>query len=181
MNVDLTLLVNRAKQGNSEAFGQLYEIYADQMYRYALWYLGASEPAEDAVSDAVCSAFASVGDLRNPESFKPWLFRILANCCKSYLSDKIRARSHEVPELDESLAQTGSCPHDCVELRLAVQNLNETDRRILLLSVIGGYASAEIGDMLSMPPGTVRSRLSRALEKLRRLLDDRQQIAVCET
>ena len=79
-------LVRRAKRGDVDAFAELYAgIYKD-MYRFALYTLRNTSDAEDAVSDAVTDAFASIRKLRSEEAFKSWIFRILSNKCK----DKLR-------------------------------------------------------------------------------------------
>lgn len=70
-------LVEQAKAGSADAFGQLYAQYAQDLYRFAYYYLGSREEAEDAVQDAVCAAFQGIGALRSVSSFKAWLFSIL--------------------------------------------------------------------------------------------------------
>ena len=72
-------LVEQAKAGSADAFGQLYAQYAQDLYRFAYYYLGSREEAEDAVQDAVCAAFQGIGALRSVSSFKAWLFSILSN------------------------------------------------------------------------------------------------------
>lgn len=67
-------LVEQAKAGSADAFGQLYAQYAQDLYRFAYYYLGSREEAEDAVQDAVCAAFQGIGALRSVSSFKAWLF-----------------------------------------------------------------------------------------------------------
>lgn len=79
-------LVEQAKAGSADAFGQLYAQYAQDLYRFAYYYLGSREEAEDAVQDAVCAAFQGVGALRSAASFKAWLFSILANTCKHHIA-----------------------------------------------------------------------------------------------
>ena len=74
-------LVSSAKKGSAEAFGELYEIYSKDMFRFAYYYLGSSVLAEDCVSECVCIAFQKIGSLRKPSAFKSWLFKILHNCC----------------------------------------------------------------------------------------------------
>jgi cytidyltransferase-like protein len=83
-------LVSSAKNGNAEAFGELYEIYSKDMFRFAYYYLGSYATAEDCVSECVCLAFQKIGSLRKSSSFKSWLFKILHNCCNSALREKIQ-------------------------------------------------------------------------------------------
>lgn len=171
VNLNIGALVKRSQLGDAESFGTLYELYADDMYRYALWYLGNETLAEEAVSDAVCSAFAAVRTVKKAEAFKGWLFRILSNCCKKYLTEKINARSVD------SLSENGEIGYDDdmdvhSELWSVIRRLDEVQRSILLLSVIGGYTSREIGEMLEMKPSTVRSDLARTLHRLKNEITD---------
>ncbi|MCQ2462366.1 MAG: RNA polymerase sigma factor [Clostridia bacterium] len=166
VNIDIGALVKRSQLGDAESFGTLYELYADDMYRYALWYIGNETLAEEAVSEAVCNAFAAIRTVKKAQAFRGWLFRILSNCCKKYLTEKINARSVEpLPENDEIELEGDMSSRS--ELWLMIRRLDEVQRSILLLSVIGGYTSGEIGEMLHMKPSTVRSDLARTLHRLK--------------
>ena len=153
-------LVEQAKAGSADAFGQLYAQYAQDLYRFAYYYLGSREEAEDAVQDAVCVAFQGIGALRSVSSFKAWLFSILSNTCKHHIAAVKEARRLGESECSEELMLA-------MELREAIYALSDEERSIVLLSIIGGYKSHEIAKALSCPPGTVRSKLSRSLAKLR--------------
>ena len=168
MAIDIPLLTAQAKAGDTEAFGALYEYHAGDMYRYALYVLGSQCAAQDAVQEAALAAFRSIHSLRDPTSFRPWLFRILANRCKRQLRSK-----YAPPEesLDEQFAEPASsdAPLGCaLELRQAIAALPQAERDVVFLSVLEGYDSGEIGRILGLRPGTVRSKLSRALAKLRK-------------
>ncbi len=162
-------LVERAKAGDAEAFGQLYAQYAQDLYRFAYYYLGSREEAEDAVQDAVCAAFQGVGALRSAASFRAWLFSILANTCKHHIA-AVKERRLTTPLEEARRLGEGECSEAlalALELREAIYALSDEERSIVLLSVIGGYKSHEIAKALSCPPGTVRSKLSRTLARLR--------------
>lgn len=162
-------LVERAQAGSAEAFGQLYAHYAQELYRFAYYYLGSREEAEDAVQDAVCAAFQSVGALRRAGAFRAWLFAILLNTCKRHIASVQQRRLTTPLEEAQQLAED-ECPDallNALEMREAIYALSEEERGILLLSVIGGYKSHEIAKTLGCPSGTVRSKLSRSLAKLR--------------
>ena len=75
-------LVKRAKYGDVQAFGALYEKVYRKMYQYALYTLKNEQDAEDVVSETVTDAFASIKKLRSEEAFSGWIFRILSNKCK---------------------------------------------------------------------------------------------------
>ena len=84
-------LVIKAREGNIEAFGILYETFSKDMYKFALYYLGSPALAEDCVSECVLIAFQKIGTLKKADAFKSWLFKILYNCCNKALKEKIIA------------------------------------------------------------------------------------------
>lgn len=164
-------LVKSAKSGNVNAFGELYEMYSGEMYAFANYYLGDKYRAEDAVSDAVCSAFSSVRTLKEPNAFKPWIFKILLRACQKQLKHIIRQReTKELTDLSDKVHK--DYIDEKIALKQALLTLNNTDRSIVLLSTVGKYNSREIGEMLDMLPSTVRSRLSRATDKLYSFLSE---------
>lgn len=167
------LTVQKAKNGDKPAFCELYSFYAKDLYHFAVFYLGNSHDAEDAVQNAVLTAYRSIKSLRKNSAFKSWLFKILANCCKEILKKRSKTENY-IPWEDVdflSADDTAESRKKYIELYSALDKLSETDRNIILLSVIGKYKSEEIADMFNMKAGTVRSRLSRAMEKLRKDLN----------
>ncbi len=173
MSAQLNELVTLAKNGSAEAFGELYELYYKEMYCYACCVTGSESLAQDAVSDAVLSAFKQIKSLKNAKAFKGWLFKILCAACKRYYVDEQKKKS--LVYLDDengSFAEPMSCESVelSVELKKALEDLSHDEREIVLLSVLGNYKSHEISEILDCPPSTVRSKLKRALKKLRTAL-----------
>lgn len=131
-------LVERAKAGDAEAFGQLYAQYAQDLYRFAYYYLGSREEAEDAVQDAICAAFQGVGALRSAASFRAWLFSILANTCKHHIA-AVKERRLTTPLEEARRLGEGECSEAlalALELREAIYALSDEERSIVLLFVI---------------------------------------------
>lgn len=164
-------LIKEAMAGSKEAFAKLYGMYKDRLYRYALYRLGSPEDAEDAVSECVLAAWKSVGSLRSSSAFGSWIFRILSNCCASRIKDAIGSRGNIESLIREGgLIQDGSSPSLAAELIEALDSLSGEEREIVLLSVIAGMNSSEISANTGLPAGTVRSKLSRSLAKMREFL-----------
>ena len=165
-DTDLASYVKQAQNGNAEAFGKLYAGIGTELYRFALWYLKDSHDAEDCVQEACIKAYQSIRSLKKSQAFKAWFMQILANCCKDHLeaASRLTLVSDEDPVLADA-PYYASFSDGSVERYL--DRLSETDRRIVLLSVLGGYKSPEIGKALHMSGTAVRSRLSRALHFLR--------------
>lgn len=172
MKNDLEKLIREAQTGNSKAFAAVYSFYANDLYRFALFFTGKSADAEDCVQEAVLLAFRNIAKLNKPSSFKSWMFKILSNVCKTKLTnpaDRLCTVSiHELHETKEDFACEDS--YFSVELSEAMNSLSPDERQIVLLSVIGRYKSGEIAKMLDIPAGSVRSKLSRSLAKLRDIL-----------
>ena len=163
-------LVSSAKNGNAEAFGELYEIYAKDMFRFAYYYLGSYSLVEDCVSECVCIAFQKIGSLRKASAFKSWLFKILHNCCNSALKEKIIAEGNvEISSLSD-LSQEDDNITEKLSLKQALALLSDEDREIVILHFCQGYTSKEIGEILGIKDATVRSKILRSGEKMRKFL-----------
>jgi len=176
MAYDITILIRQAKAGDAGAFGALYESMARDLYRFALYSLGSEPAAQDAVQEAVLSAFRNIAALRSDEAFRPWMFRILRNACRKSLRQGLTARAEPLEERFCEIAAKDPPLGRALELRQAIAALPESAREIVIMHVLEGYGSREIGQMLGCPPGTVRARLSRAMAKLRKELDEHEEI-----
>lgn len=155
-------LVRQAKDGDTQAFADLYRNVYQELYRFALYTLKNSHDAEDAVSDAVADAWAQIGSLQKEESFKGWIFKILSNKCRRRLKEYLD-RTEELPEDLQAAARDAD---EDMDVRAAYARLEDEERLILSLHIFGGYNSREIGQELHMNDSTVRSRQRRALEKM---------------
>lgn len=171
MNTKLQL-VREAKQGDAQAFAELYRNIYQNLYRFALYMLGNPADAEDVVSDAVMDAWVTIGKLRSEEAFDGWVFRILSNKCrrkrKEYLNKPL--------EWKEEIGEVSGAD-DLVEnfhLRRIFGELDDDDRMIIGMHVFGGYTSREISEITGMNANTVRSRESRALKKMAEKLEGRE-------
>lgn len=161
MKKEIKKLVISAKSGDKNAFGTLYEIYSADMYRFALSMCKNSFDAQDAVQETILSVFKCLHRLENPEKFKAYLFSSLSNTCKRKFSEnnkiiEFEDVGYEDPEIEFS-----------IPVREALSKLDDESRRILMLSIVGGFKSHEISEMLYIPANTVRTKQRRALKKMR--------------
>ena len=132
-----------------------------RLYRAALAILGDPHEAEDAVQDAFVRYLEKApADLETPSA---WLMRVLVNGCKS----RLRLAWRRVGPLPDTLPAPG--PAERQELE-ELFSLPPEDRAVIHLHYYEGYSTNEIAQLLGCRPGTVRSRLSRARERLRKLL-----------
>lgn len=160
-------LVKKAKAGDDEAFSDLYSLIYKDMYKYAYYYLDNAMDAEDAVAEAVMDAYRSIGKLRQVESFKSWIFRILTIKCKK----KIKKYIQRDVELTEDIPFNDKDIDECEDVKAAFSVLTEEEKQVVSLSVFAGYKSHEIAESMGLNSNTVRSKLSRALEKMQKKLE----------
>jgi RNA polymerase sigma-70 factor (ECF subfamily) len=139
------------------------------LYRYAFRISGAAADAEDLTQEAFCKAQANLGQLRNVERVKPWLFSILRN---AYLH-RVRAEQREKCVSVEAL---GNLPErspeplpdiDPEQLQAALNELPEVFRTPIILYYFEEFSYRDIAEQMELPIGTVMSRLARAKAFLR--------------
>ena len=175
MSAQINELVALAQSGSAEAFGELYELYYKEMYRYACCITGSEDLAQDAISDAVLSAFRQIKSLKNPEVFKGWLFKILcASCKRQYNENRHKTSLVYIDDGDTDFADPAGFDgvEISVDLKKAIAQLSKEEQEIVLLSVVSNYKSHEISEILGITASTVRSKLNRALKKLRKTLEN---------
>lgn len=165
MRKELKNTVLAAMGGDRNSFGILYEEYSVDMYRFALSICKNTHDAQDAVQETALSVFKSMPSLKNPEKFKSYLFLSLSNTCKK----KVTAKCYTVEF--EDTGYTDSEIEFSIPVREALEKLDDISREILMMSVVGGFKSREIGEMLNLPAATVRTKRKRALSKMREELE----------
>jgi len=166
-------LVERARRGDHDAFSVLARAAIPRLDVTARLIIRDREAAQDAVQEALVRIWHDLPDLRDPDRFTAWMYRILVNACNHELRRK-RRRVLEieldpliglpVPDGSASLAE-----RDAIER--GFRRLDPEQRAIVVLNLYLGYSIPEVADILAVPQGTAKSRLHRALSKLRAALD----------
>jgi RNA polymerase sigma-70 factor (ECF subfamily) len=155
------------------------------MLRAASALVGAAD-AEDAAQEALVRAWQALGDLRDPQALRGWLLRITVNVCRQWRRGGFGRRQRLVEPLPEEdavplalLAQDpGASDHAArLDLRAAINALDEDLRLIVVLRYYAEMDATEVGQALGIPPATVRTRLRRALHHLRDTLHDAPDLA----
>ena len=153
---------------SKDAFAQEVRELTDTAFAVTYLILGNSADSEDAMSAAILRAFENRGKLKKRESFRAWFLQILRH--EAYNLLRKRRRLTPVEELPEEAAPAGD-DAGRLDLQHALRELSEDQRTALLLQQ-EGYDLAEIGRILDVPVGTVKSRISRAKRTLRALLEE---------
>ncbi len=168
MENDINNLVMQAKKGDCNAFSSLYSMFSEELFRFAVYLTGNKEDGEDAVQEAVFSAWRNIHTLKDHSLFKAWLFKILSNRCKTNLMKKNKSPDTlPIEDYDFFIEDT---TFNSTELKEALSSLTPPDAQIILLSIIGGFKSHELAEIYNMPSATIRTRQKRALEKLKSIL-----------
>jgi RNA polymerase sigma-70 factor (ECF subfamily) len=164
-------------------FNALVSQHAEQMIRVAAAIVGIAD-AEDATQEAIMRAWQAWPTLRDREAFSAWLLRITVNVGRSWLRGRFGTHRRLNASLNEAEAESdipvalfsddlGASDHAAaLDLRSAINQLDTDSRAVVALRYYGGLDATEIGAALTMPPATVRTRLRRALRRLRDLLGD---------
>lgn len=168
--------VAQAKQGDADAFAHLVTAYETSVYRLALRMCGNAHDAEEAAQEAFVSAWKGLPSFRGESKFSSWLYQLTTNACLDLLRREKRHRA-AVP-LDEQAELFGEdTPQRAAEnaelrdtLQAALQELSDDHRQIFLLRQMRQLSYDEIGALLGLESGTVKSRLSRAKKQLRQIL-----------
>lgn len=137
----------------------------DGMYRLAFSILRNDADAQDAVSDAIVLAFEKCHQLRKTSSAKSWLMQILVNSSK-----KIALQSNKYVLLENEIQYEQAEEFKDDDMWETVMELDEEFREVVVLYYYEQFSVREIGKMLRVPEGTVKSRLARAREKLLRII-----------
>ncbi|MDQ3758713.1 MAG: sigma-70 family RNA polymerase sigma factor [Actinomycetota bacterium] len=158
-------LIRSARAGSSEAAEALIERYWHEAYRAAYLVLHDAYAAEDVAQEAMIAALETLPRFRLGRRFGPWLHRITVNQAIDASRKTQRSLLHEAER--GSISDSADGDSDVIE---HLARLDHTDRSIVVLRHVFAYRSAEIARMLDLPASTVRTRLQRALEQLRKEL-----------
>ncbi len=186
-----TELVRRAKDGDVEAFEQLISNYQIKVYHIAYHMLSNEQDAEDAAQDAIIKAYRYLGSFKEESGFYTWIYRITQNICLDMLRRRKRNNTHmidlvkkdqdgqesEVQIVDEKPQPEEQLMRRQVqnEMQNAIAELKENYRVVIVMRDIEGMSYDDIAAVLEISTGTVKSRLNRARENLRKIVEKKYQ------
>lgn len=164
--------VKKAKGGDSEEIGNIIMENMQTMYRVAFTILKNEEEIYDAISNTTVIVFEKINTLKKEEFFKTWLTRILINeCYKIYNQNKkIIYLENCNTEAMSNLQFTEKDRLDEIDTRNLIKSLSKDLKEIVTLYYLEDFSVKEISNILQIPDGTVKSRLSRARGELEKIL-----------
>lgn len=167
--VDATTL--QAQKGDPEALRRLITEFYPRVYRFCANRVGP-DLAEDVAQDTFLTMHKNLRKFRGDSSFTTWIFGIAHNHCRNEMRRKVLAPLDEAPDLAEANPEEGVINRDL--LRRTLQGLKPEHREVVILHELDEFTYAEISGILSIPIGTVKSRLHFAFIELRNRLQEVQ-------
>ena len=175
-------IIAQVLDGNDEAFAQLVQAYEDKVYNLCLRMCSDREEAKDLAQEAFLKAWRGLRFYKQEAAFSTWLYRLVSNVCIDYLRQKKRRSAVSFVTADEEGEQPDiPDPTPTPEQQMldrqrkeqvadAMARLEDDFRLVLTLRVVEERSYDEIAAIMDLKVGTVKSRLARAREKLRKIL-----------
>ena len=173
-------LVERAQQGDRDAYEQLARSAARRLFQVAARILRDNDQAEDAVQQTLIDIWRDLASLRDPDRFEAWTYRMVVRHCRAAVR-RDRRIGGSVVDLSESVASSIDPIGDVAlrdQLDQAFRSLSHEHRVVVVLHHYLGLPLGEIADILDIPYGTVGSRLHHAMRQMRATLDAAERTAV---
>ena len=182
-------VIENCKAGDESAFAEIVLTYQKKVFNIAYRMLGNREEAKDLSQEVFLSVLESIKDLREEIKFEPWLTQITLNHCRNRwkylkrrhyfktdsLNDPIET---EDGEMERQVCDPSDNPETLFEKKMVQQfvqrgllKLKEDQREMIVLRDLRGFSYEEIGRLLSLPEGTIKSRLHRARMDLKGILE----------
>lgn len=166
-------LVELAKTGNQEAFSKLIEEIKLKLYKTGISILKNDDDTCDAIQETLINAYKSINTLKNNQYFSTWIIRILINKCY----DIIR-KNKKIVYLDEKMQLEQDMYYEIYsqesELEVVLNKIDKDLRMVTVLYYYDDLSVNQISEMLNIPEGTVKSRLSRARNKIYEILKEEE-------
>ncbi|MBQ2911234.1 MAG: sigma-70 family RNA polymerase sigma factor [Clostridia bacterium] len=178
-------IIRRAANGDMEAFEIIVSLYEKKVYNLAYRNLGNEQDALDACQEVFLRVFRFMGKFKEESSFSTWIYSIAMNVCRDHIKrsrigyDVSLNQENDDEEYEIEVSDIRYNPENAYErkelsekLESGMRQLSSTHRDVLVLREVAGKSYAEISEILSLDVGTVKSRIARARENLRKYLSD---------
>ncbi len=185
-------LILQSISGDVQSFETLIKGYQKMAFNVAYRIMGNEEDAKDMTQDALIKVYKNLKGFRMDSSFSTWLYRIVMNTCK----DELRKRKMKLVSIDQpietndgqmqmDLEDHGLKPDEIVtqretqkEVHEALQQVSEINRIVVVLRDIKGFSYSEISDIIDVPVGTIKSRINRGRQELKKILMNKRNSSI---
>ena len=179
---DDTLLIQQATSGDADAFGKLYDMYVDRVYRHLYYRVGSVMDAEDLTQQVFFKAWQAIDRYKRTASpFVAWLMTISHNLVIDFYRTKYK-KDKTFLEAEVMADESATSPEQVTEarfeqqeLRRAILQLPREQQQVILLRFVEGFRNPEVASILGKSEGAIRVMLHRALAKLRQILEKERE------
>lgn len=193
VNEDDRLLIERHQSGDADAFDELVRRYIERAYQYAFRLTRDPDEAADVVAESMLRVLRALPSFRGGSTFSTWLYRIVTNCFLDMRKKRSYRLGSDLERMfagDEVLAQSpygvarkstyaAVVRRECMaRIEQAVEALPEYQKLIVVMYHAEALSYEEIAEILNLPVGTVKSRLNRARQGIRRSLHAQRDLFV---
>ncbi len=170
----LDALARRAAAGEREAFGELYTLLVDDLYRYVRGLVRDETLAEDIVAEVFLRAWRFIPRYRaGSNTLRQWTFTIARNQVRdAWRQERLRPIALEVDVAEDSDECPAEARHAAETIQRALKGLTDHQRDVVLLRYFGEKSHAEIARLVGKREGAIRATLLRALRRMRKEIDD---------
>lgn len=166
------ILARAAVDGDAAAFDQLFRKWHPRLLSLARRLTDTENDADDVMQNASITIAKNIRKLSDPQKFLPWSYAIIRRRAMDHLRMRVRDRDRSAPEDAADDMVDPSLPQDeRLAVRQALSELSDEDRRLVLLFYVDGFTGDELAVALGLPPGTIKSRLSRIRQTLQTILN----------
>lgn len=171
--MDYDSLVNNAIKGDKEAFSNIIKECEAELYCIAKARLYNEADVEDAIQETIIHAFKSIKNLKNSKFFKTWLIKILINNCNIIYKEKkcntTLDYQDNIINKHNNIDNNLEFIENVIDFNNMMKVLNYNERIAITLYYTQGYTNKQIGNILNVSENTVKTRISRAKNKIRKL------------
>lgn len=185
------ILLEKAKSGDINAFEKLVEAYQKKIYNICLRMIGSTDDAYDLAQEVLIRIYKSISGFKEQSSLSTWVYRITTNVCLDEIRKRKLKRTVSLDQdirLDDSeikreIESDDPPPDELAEKKeikktvaSAISMLNEEHRTVIVLRDIQGFSYEEIAKITNCPEGTVKSRINRARQALKIILEKKREL-----
>lgn len=170
------VLLEKIREGDNEAFAELYEKYAEYALRVAMAVTRDKMSAADVVQETFIKVYKSINGFDLDREFKPWFYRILINECNRLfrkIPDAVLVADFVEAGMQDYIKEEDNYDFEKYEdLYKAIESLEDINRVTIILKYLNGFKEVEIAEILGININTVKSRLFKGRQKLKNLIEN---------
>lgn len=164
----MELEVKKAKNGDKEALLKLIMSEKDNYYKLAFVYMKNEQDALDILQEMIVVLYKEIPKLKKLDSFYSWSKTILVNLCKKELYKRKKYESINLENMSEE--NTFNESENKIYLKSLIENLNDNQKEVIRLRYYLDYTYEEISEIMKIPLGTVKSRINKGINKIRKII-----------